>query len=60
MTSSHQGATSCQWFVRLASALDRRSAGRSGLENLKVVRACGWTSLTQLKANRKVDLDRQG
>jgi len=26
MTSSHQDATACQWFSRLASALDRRSA----------------------------------
>jgi putative transposase len=32
----------------------------SGLENLNAVRACGWTFLTQLKVNRKVDLDRQG
>lgn len=32
----------------------------SGLENLKAVRACGWTFLTQLKVNRKGDLDRQG
>jgi DDE superfamily endonuclease len=32
----------------------------SGLENLKAVRAYGWTFLTQLKVNRKVDLDRQG
>lgn len=32
----------------------------SGLDNLKQVRACGWTFLTQLKVNRKVDLDRQG
>ena len=32
----------------------------SGLENLKWVRACGWTFLTQLKVNRKVDLDRRG
>src|SRR3954447_10940374 len=32
----------------------------SGLENLKAVRACGWTFLTQLKVNRKVDLNRQG
>ena len=28
MTSSHQDATSCQWFSRLASPLDRRSAPR--------------------------------
>jgi putative transposase len=32
----------------------------SSLENLKAVRACGWTFLTQLKVNRKVDRDRQG
>ncbi len=32
----------------------------SALDNLKQVRACGWTFLTQLKVNRKVDLDRQG
>lgn len=32
----------------------------SGLENLKAIRACGWRFLTQLKANRKVDLNRQG
>jgi len=32
----------------------------SSLENLKAVRARGWTFLTQLKVNRKVDLDRQG
>jgi putative transposase len=32
----------------------------SGLEDLKAVRACGWTFLTQLKVNREVDLDRQG
>src|SRR5512144_2673265 len=32
----------------------------SGLENLKLIRDCGGTSLTQLKVNRKVDLDGQG
>ncbi|MBX6316710.1 MAG: transposase [Isosphaeraceae bacterium] len=32
----------------------------SGMENLKLVRAWGWVFLTQLKANRKVDLDRRG
>ena len=32
----------------------------SGLENLKAVRGHGWTFLTQLKVNRKVDLNRQG
>src|SRR3954454_24641083 len=32
----------------------------SGLDNLKRVRDYGWTFLTQLKVNRKVDLDRRG
>ncbi len=32
----------------------------SSLENLKLIRDCGWTFLTQLKVNRKVDLNRQG
>jgi putative transposase len=32
----------------------------SGLENLKAVRECGWTFLTQLKANRRVNPGRQG
>jgi putative transposase len=32
----------------------------SGLENLKSVRAHGWSWLTRLKANRLVNLDRQG
>lgn len=32
----------------------------ASLENLKAVRGHGWTFLTQLKVNRKVDLDRQG
>src|SRR4051812_22195527 len=32
----------------------------SGLENLEAARARGWTFLTQLKVNRKVDLDRRG
>jgi putative transposase len=32
----------------------------SGLENLKAVRDCGWTFLTQLKANRRVNPGRQG
>lgn len=32
----------------------------SGLANLKRVRAHGWIFLTRLKANRKVDPDRQG
>ena len=32
----------------------------AGLENLKAVRACGWTFLTRLKANRRVNPDRRG
>lgn len=32
----------------------------ASLANLKAVRNHGWISLTQLKSNRKVDLDRQG
>jgi putative transposase len=32
----------------------------SGLENLKAVRDCGWTFLTQLKVNRRVNPDRRG
>lgn len=32
----------------------------SSLENMKLIRDCSWTFLTQLKVNRMVDLDRQG
>jgi hypothetical protein len=32
----------------------------SGLENLKAIRGYGWRWLTRLKANRNVNLDRQG
>ncbi len=32
----------------------------SSLENLKAVRHCGWTFLTQLKVNRRVNPGRQG
>jgi hypothetical protein len=32
----------------------------SGLENLKLIRSLGWTWLTRLKANRKVNPDRAG
>jgi hypothetical protein len=32
----------------------------SGLENLKTLRDLGWGWLTQLKANRRVNLDRRG
>jgi len=32
----------------------------SSLENLKLIRACGWTWLTRLKSNRQVNRNRQG
>lgn len=32
----------------------------SGKENLKAVRDCGWTFLTQVRSNRKVNPDRSG
>ena len=32
----------------------------SSLENLKLVRACGWVWVTRLKSNRKVNRDRLG
>lgn len=32
----------------------------SGLDNLKLVRDCGWIFLTQLKVNREVDLNHRG
>jgi hypothetical protein len=32
----------------------------SGKDNLKAVRACGWVFLTQVRCNRRVNLDRQG
>jgi putative transposase len=32
----------------------------SGKDNLKAVRSYGWTFLTQLRSNRKVNLDRRG
>lgn len=32
----------------------------SSLENLKLIRNCGWTWLTRLKSNRLVNLNRQG
>ena len=32
----------------------------SGKENLKAVRACGWTFLTQVRCNRRVNPDRTG
>ena len=46
MTSSHQDATSCQWFSDLASALDRRSAPRLVWLFLGAVLARGRRTVT--------------
>ena len=46
MTSSHQDASSCQWFSQLAGALDRRSAGRLALLFLGAVLARGRRTVT--------------
>jgi hypothetical protein len=63
------GLTKNDHFRDLIAAADRRGfrpravlfdSWYSGLENLKRVRSLGWTFLTQLKCNRKVDLDRRG
>ena len=46
MTSSHPIPAPCQWFARLASALDRRSAPRLALLLLGAVLARGRRSVT--------------
>ena len=46
MTSSHPIPDSCQWFARLASALDRRSAPRLTLLFLGAVLARGRRAVT--------------
>jgi hypothetical protein len=46
MTSSHQDPSPCQWFSRLASALDRRSAPRLALLFLGAVLARGRRTVT--------------
>ncbi len=46
MTSSHQDAAPCQWFARLASALDRRSAPRLVWLFLGAVLARGRRTVT--------------
>jgi hypothetical protein len=46
MTSSHPPRTPCQWFPRLASALDRRSAPRLALLFLGAVLARGRRTVT--------------
>jgi hypothetical protein len=46
MTSSHQDASSCQWFSRLSAALDRRSAARLALLFLGALLARGRRTVT--------------
>lgn len=46
MTSSHRTLAPCQWFARLASALDRRSAPRLALLFLGAVLARGRRTVT--------------
>ena len=46
MTSSHQDPAPCQWFARLAGALDRRSAPRLVGLFLGVVLARGRRTVT--------------
>ena len=46
MTSSHRIPPPCQWFSRLASALDRRSAPRLALLFLGAVLARGRRTVT--------------
>jgi hypothetical protein len=46
MTSSHPTPAPCQWFARLASALDRRSAPRLALLFLGAVLARGRRTVT--------------
>ena len=46
MTSSHPMPAPCQWFARLAAALDRRSAPRLALLVLGAVLARGRRTVT--------------
>src|SRR5512135_3816362 len=46
MTSSHPIPAPCQWFSRLASALDRRSAPRLALLFLGAILALGRRTVT--------------
>jgi len=47
MTSSHSDPSPCQWFSRLAAALDRRSAPKLALLLLGAVLACGRRTVTR-------------
>ena len=56
MTSSHSLPATCQWFARLASALDRRSAPRLALLFLGAVLARGRRTVTSwIRAARLSD-----
>src|SRR5512135_250508 len=56
MTSSHPLPALCQWFARLASALDRRSAPRLALLFLGAVLARGRRTVTSwIRAARLSD-----
>src|SRR5512146_2576130 len=56
MASSHPTPARCQWFARLASALDRRSAPRLALLFLGAVLACGRRTVTSwIRAARLSD-----
>lgn len=46
MTSSHQDASSCQWFAHLAAVLDRRSVARLALVFLGALLARGRRTVT--------------
>ena len=65
----HDGLTKNDHFLAMLGAAHARGfrpacvvfdSWYSGLENLKAIRGHGWRWLTQLKVNRKVNLDRQG
>ena len=55
MTSSHPLPAPCQWFSRLASALDRRSAPRLALLFLGAVLARGRQDRHQLDQGRRAE-----
>lgn len=66
---AHDGLTKNDHFLAMLEAAKGRGfeptcvafdSWYAGLANLKAVRGHGWTFLTQLKANRRVDLERQG
>ena len=65
----NDGLTKNDHFLALLDAAEARGftptcvlfdSWYSGLENLKAIRGRGWRWLTQLKANREVNHDRQG